>query len=116
MLSVSPRFFCNRRSAHSRGDLAQRNRFRPRLEILEDRRLLACNVFLQDGTLFVVGDGTSNTIAFLAEDHRIQLTCDGKTYSYAPSDVAQLDVQTGDGNDTINVRFDSAAAQLAQKV
>ncbi len=47
------------------------------VETLEDRCVPACDVFVRDGTLFVLGDETDNVIAVQADNRGLHVTCDG---------------------------------------
>jgi hypothetical protein len=66
-----------RRSFFSSSGMALWNHFRPRLEVLEDRRMLACEVFFREGALLVLGDDTDNVVEITAGVGGLRVTCDG---------------------------------------
>ena len=55
----------------------RREFFRPLVESLEPRRLLACEVLFQDGKLTILGDSSDNTIEVFVARQGIHVTCDG---------------------------------------
>src|SRR5262245_35687759 len=70
---------------------------RPRLELLEDRRVLACEVpFVREGTLFVTGDDNSNHIILGGFGRDLEVTCDGQTQSFASIDAVVIRGLGGD--------------------
>src|SRR5262245_6324769 len=83
------------------------------LEQLEDRRLLACEVFVDDKrTLFIRGDAADNTIDVRGDQDRIIVTCDGVPTRVPSGDVDSVQVKGGDGNDTISAAVIAAALHL----
>ncbi|MCI0357581.1 MAG: hypothetical protein L0211_03735 [Planctomycetaceae bacterium] len=57
------------------------------------------DVFVRDGTLFVIGDAAANDIAIVGTERGIQVTGDGVTTTF--SSVRAVQVQAGDGNDHV---------------
>ncbi|HZL87726.1 MAG TPA: hypothetical protein VFB96_05065, partial [Pirellulaceae bacterium] len=73
-----------RRSFLNSGGIPLWSHFRPGMEVLEDRRMLACEILFDNGTLLIVGDDTDNTVAITATLRGIHVSCDGDdggTYS-----------------------------------
>ncbi|MEX2139571.1 MAG: hypothetical protein WD894_09940, partial [Pirellulales bacterium] len=90
-------------SRHSQWTIRSR-RGRLQFESLENRWLLACEVFEQGGKLFVIGDETSNKIEIVGTDQGVQVTCDGHDHG-SFSQINAIDVQTDDGNDTVGIQL-----------
>src|SRR5262245_39656353 len=83
------------------------------LEHLEDRHLLACEVFVDDRrTLFVRGDAADNNIAVRGDQDTIIVTCDGSLRRVPSSDVDNVQVKGGDGNDKLSAAALAAALHL----
>jgi hypothetical protein len=79
--------------------------FRPRLEALEDRRLLACTVSVSaSGTLSVTGDNGPNAVQIVDNGSdlpgNVTVTCDGVTTTPSAA-VAALKISTRGGNDVV---------------
>ncbi len=55
-----------------------RRSWRPLLEQLEDRRLLACDTVQRDRTLQITGDDTVSLVDIVADGRSLQVTCDGQ--------------------------------------
>ncbi len=55
----------------------RRDFLRPLVEWLEPRRLLACEVFVRDQMLFVIGDEADNFVEIVADGRSLAVTCDG---------------------------------------
>src|SRR6185295_155977 len=73
-------------------------------EMLEDRRLLACNVFVDDQTrtLLVKGDDLDNTIAVRRDStETLALYCDGATTRVKLTRIGEVQVKAGGGNDMV---------------
>jgi hypothetical protein len=89
--------------------VARRHRF----ESLEDRRLLACEVFIDDKrTLFVRGDAAGNNIAVRGGQDTIIVTCDGSFTRVPSKDIDSVQVKGGDGNDKLSAAAIAAALHL----
>ena len=63
----------------------RRDFFRPLVESLEPRRLLACEVLFLNGTLTVLGDRSDNTIELFVAKDGIHVTCDGERSGPSPA-------------------------------
>jgi hypothetical protein len=81
------------------------NHFRPRLEILEDRRMLACDMTVDlAGTLSVVGDGGDNRVELVGAEavtprgteRGVQVTCDGQTGTFLSVNAVAIYGMAGD--------------------
>jgi hypothetical protein len=82
-------------------------RRRPLFEPLEDRRLLACDVFVDDQTrtLFVKGDDGDNKIAVHAEPSQtLGVHCDGVTTHVKLTRLDEVQVKAGGGNDRVSTQ------------
>ncbi len=104
--------------------LRLRRSFKPRFEVLEDRTVPACQVFVSGSTLFILGDATAHTIfindnggngttsspsgttgaaAFTAAPTQISVTCDGMTQTFqnptsgSPINITNVIINTGTG-------------------
>lgn len=78
-------------------------RTQPRLEPLEERALLSCDVFARDGTLFIRGDDAANVVSVAATGARVSVTCDNAP-AMTFDGIGQVVADLGAGNDT----FDAA--------
>jgi type VI secretion system (T6SS) baseplate-like injector VgrG/VCBS repeat protein/FG-GAP repeat protein len=87
-----------RRTFLSGGGIGLFHTFRPWIEILEDRRMLACDVDFRDGALLVLGDDSDNAVAITVGLRRVQVTCDGNDAGTFAG-VRALRVLLGGGND-----------------
>jgi hypothetical protein len=95
-----------RRNSHrTRSKLT--NRFRPRLETLEARRLLACDLrMLDDGTLQITGDNAEQNVR--VEDHghgRVNVQCQDQGGPVETHNFERVTGIVGDlngGNDEVN--------------
>jgi hypothetical protein len=79
--------------------------FRPRLEALEDRRLLACSVTASaSGTLTIGGDNAANTVLITDNGSdapgNVTVTCDGTAMTPAVA-VHAIRISTRGGNDVV---------------
>ncbi len=78
--------------------------FRPRLEVLEDRRLLACKISENAGVLLVLGDNNRNVIEIndggVATAGSLTLNCDGKVFATAGA-ISDVRVRAAGGNDSV---------------
>ncbi len=99
MRSLPPAARACRRSFLASGGIALWNHFRPRLEQLEDRRMLACEVFVREQTLFIHGDENNNLVEILGTERGTQVTCDSQTETF--QGVAAVNAQLGDGGDQL---------------
>src|SRR4029453_6555137 len=84
----------------------------PLIELLENRRLLACDVSLTDRRLLITGDRNDNQIAIVGARDQVLVTCDGNTTRWPSNDVDDVKVHGSDGNDSISVADLAAAFQL----
>ena len=82
----------------------RRDFLRPLVEILEPRRLLACEVFVQDRTLFILGDEADNRIELAASSRGWEVFCDGIAAGDF-SDIDDVTVRAGMGADEIFLRW-----------
>src|SRR5262245_13016067 len=76
---------------------------RPRLEHREDRQLLTVTAVLNAGTLTVMGDGAANTISLLLQRGQIHVQGAVAPNSFHATSVSRINVQAGEGSDTVNV-------------
>lgn len=78
--------------------------WRPRLEHLEDRRVLACQVLVHEHILFILGDETSNNAEIVGTDNGLRVTCD--TAIFGPfAGISAVKAELGEGHDTIDVQM-----------
>ena len=92
-----------------------RQHFRPRLEALEQRMLLACEVFTDASrTLIVQGDEGDNRIAIVGGREQLRVTCDGVTTRVELANIDAVQVLAGGGNDTV-IRDESAPIPIRIK-
>jgi hypothetical protein len=82
-------------NAHRRRDF-----LRPLVEVLEPRRLLACEVFVQDRTLFILGDEADNRIELKASSLGLEVLCDGTAAGNFP-DIDDVTLRAGMGADEV---------------
>jgi hypothetical protein len=85
----------------------RRDFLRPLVEMLEPRRLLACQVLFENGTLTILGDESDNAIEVFASRQGILVTCDGIRSGPFP-DVEKVSALGGPGND--GMKFAAAPA------
>src|SRR5262245_61433075 len=85
----------------------RRELFRPLVESLEARRLLACDVQFRHGILTVLGDKPDNSIDVFVSRRGVQVTCDGKP-SGPYEGVLQALVNSGTGNDITQFNAEEA--------
>src|SRR3954454_18141604 len=81
---------------------------RPRLESLEDRRLLACSVTIEGDFLKIKGDNNPNTISIVDNGTAsgITVTCDGLgVVTTGGHTIRRILVDTKDGNDRVEYRL-----------
>jgi len=74
-------------------------------EALEDRRLLACDVFVDDQTrtLFIQGDDGDNKIAVRSETaETLEVRCDRVTRHVKLTRIDEVQVKAGGGNDRVS--------------
>jgi hypothetical protein len=86
---------------------AQSPRFKPRLQALEDRTSPAVAIFTFGGTMFVLGDGSANTVTLDDKgDGTITATITSSTNTATrTADVVAVVVLTGGGADTVNYKL-----------
>ena len=79
---------------------------RPRVETLEERKVLSATMSLsnQGHTLQIVGDRSDNHIAITQTDHDVQVTADGDP-TQRFTGITSILVSTGDGNDDVRVIY-----------
>src|SRR5688572_25729502 len=77
--------------------------FAPRVESLERRLFLACDISFEEGQLVVSGDGADNVVAITADGAGgVTVTCDGgEAETFA--DVEGITVDLGKGNDAATI-------------
>lgn len=83
-------------------------RIAPRLESLEGRELMACQIFEQDGVLTILGDNRPNNVEIydvdgnFTEDGRsdIEVVCDGQLYAVS-TQINTIVVNLRNGNDRL---------------
>jgi hypothetical protein len=85
----------------SPGHRSRTNRFLPRLEVLEDRRLMACKVIESAGVLTIIGDNRGNDIEIVDDGTSLEITCDGKPVDHS-DDITSIIVNTRNGNDSVS--------------
>src|SRR4051812_18254871 len=82
--------------------------FRPRVEGLEDRRLLTCNVWTDagfPGYLFITGDAAADHVAVQDNgDGTVQVSATGAD-DVAAAGVVEVVIDTGAGNDHVEYNF-----------
>ena len=74
---------------------------RPRLESLEDRRLLVCDTFIREQTLFVLGDEGDNVVEIVGVENGVHVKCDGRSQAFPG--VAAVNAQLGSGDDAATI-------------
>src|SRR5262245_14200098 len=86
---------------------AQSSRFTPRLQALEDRTSPAVAIFTFGGTMFVLGDGSANTVTLDDKgDGNITATITSSTNTATrTANVGAVVVLTGGGADTVNYKL-----------
>lgn len=81
----------------------QNNRFRPNAEALEERSLMACNVFVDGaGVLNIVGDGANDYVTLYDNGHGDILGVASGVGPFSFSHIKDISIDTGAGNDTVN--------------
>jgi hypothetical protein len=75
--------------------------WRPRLEQLEDRRVLACDAFVREQTLFVHGDERNNAVEIVGIERGVLVTCDGQSQAF--QGIADVEAELGGGDDTFTI-------------
>jgi hypothetical protein len=86
--------------------LRKRNRVIPRVEVLEDRRVLSCTVGVNNGVMTITGDNGANTVKidqiFLGT---VSVHADSLTTS--ASGIKEIRINTLGGNDTVKYNLNS---------
>ena len=72
---------------------------RVQVEALEDRCVPSVDMFVRDGTLFIIGDDTANDIRIVGTDDGVEASGDGVTETFRG--ITAVKVQAGDGDDQI---------------
>src|SRR5262245_54799758 len=75
-------------------------RFVPRLEPLEDRRVLDCSFAVADGVLTITGDSKGNVVEITDDGTALTIVCDGETIPDT-ADVTGVVLNLRNGNDEV---------------
>ena len=94
--------------------LSAKGRFVPRLEVLEERRLLACKVVEAGGVLTITGDARANVVQIQDDGTKLTVTCDGKSTDVS-ADVTKVVVNTRQGNDRVSYQLTGDLASGAAR-
>jgi hypothetical protein len=93
--------------------LSSRGRL-PRLEVLEDRRVLSCTVVAQDGVLSITGDSRANDVQLVDDGAAVTVTCDGQAETF--EDISKVVVSGRQGSDSVRYELTGELAADRQVV
>ncbi len=80
--------------------------FRPQLEALEQRSLMACNVFLDaNGALNIIGDAANDQVTVYDSGHGAVLGIASGHGPFSFANVHSIIIDTGGGDDVVNYQF-----------